>query len=231
QILPEQPVIEPKFSQNGQFLAYTTATRLRTSYLRSQGTEYEIFKLDLSSLENQTVHFIGEEQINPIWNNSVNAFAYSSDGNIFLRSLDADSLKNLTPNETSDSQENEFEMIQWSSTGTKLLLSSQEGYHLLDIESGDINLIYKFEDKDEERPDLEIESWTNDGTHLYISYSASDRWERGLLRYNIETQSTEDLILDQNLYRNWTISENASTIVYTKTNGDVPPEVWVSSDS
>ena len=231
QILPEQPVIEPKFSQNGQFLAYTTATRLRTSYLRSQGTEYEIFKLDLSSLENQTVHFIGEEQINPVWNNSVNAFAYSSDGNIFLRSLDADSLKNLTPNETSDSQENEFEMIQWSSTGTKLLLSSQEGYHLLDIESGDINLIYKFEDKDEERPDLEIESWTNDGTHLYISYSASDRWERGLLRYNIETQSTEDLILDQNLYRNWTISENASTIVYTKTNGDVPPEVWVSSDS
>tara|TARA_Y100000817_G_scaffold296914_1_gene272826 strand:- start:38 stop:1057 length:1020 start_codon:yes stop_codon:yes gene_type:complete len=64
-----------------------------------------------------------------------------------------------------------------------------------------------------------------------MSYSASDRWERGLLRYNIETQSKEDLVLDQNLYRNWTISDDASTIVYTRTNGDVPPEVWVSDNS
>jgi dipeptidyl aminopeptidase/acylaminoacyl peptidase len=52
-----------------------------------------------------------------------------------------------------------------------------------------------------------------------------------LLRYNVETQSSEDLILDHNLYRNWNISEDASTIVYSKTDGDVPPEVWVSDNS
>ncbi|HIF38553.1 MAG TPA: hypothetical protein EYQ69_04950, partial [Gemmatimonadetes bacterium] len=65
QILPEQPVVLPQFSQDGQSLVYTTATRLRTSYLRSQGTEYEIFKLDLSSLENQSIHSSGEKRINP----------------------------------------------------------------------------------------------------------------------------------------------------------------------
>jgi len=231
QILPEQPIVSPKFSQDGQSLVYTTATRLRTSYLRSQGTEYEIFKLDLSSLENQPVHSSGEKRINPIWNYPIDAFAYSSDGDIFLRSLAADTLVNLTPSITSDSEEYEFEIVRWNALGTDLLLSSQEGYHLLDIQSGDIALIYGFEDEEDERPDLEIQSWTDDGKHLYISYSASDRWERGLLRYNVETQSSEDLILDHNLYRNWNISEDVSTIVYSKTDGDVPPEVWVSDNS
>ncbi|HIF38552.1 MAG TPA: S9 family peptidase [Gemmatimonadetes bacterium] len=112
-----------------------------------------------------------------------------------------------------------------------MLLSSQAGYHILDIQSGDIALIYGFEDEEDERPNLEIESWTDDGKYLYISYSASDRWERGLLRYNVETQSSEDLTLDQNLYRNWNISDDASTIVYSKTDGDMPPEVWVSGNS
>ena len=231
QVLPEQPVVSPKFSQDGQSLVYTTATRLRTSYLRSQGTEYEIFELDLSSLENQSVHSLGETRINPIWNHPIDAFAYSSDGDIFLRSLIADTLINLTPPTTSNSEEYEFEIIRWNALNTDLLLSSQAGYHILDIQSGDIDLIYGFEDEEDERPDLGIESWTDDNKYLYISYSAPDRWERGLLRYNVETQSSEDLILDQNLYRNWNISEDASTIVYSQTNGDVPPEVWVSDNS
>ena len=231
QVLPEQPVVSPQFSEDGNTLVYTTATRLRTSYIRSQGTEYDIFKIDLSSLENEHIHSSGENRINPIWNHPIDAFAYSDNGNIFLRSLMADTLINLTPSRTSDSMEYEFEMVRWHPLNTGLLLSSEAGYHVLDIQSGDIDLIYGFEQEEEERPNLEIESWTGDGNYLYMSYSASDRWERGLLRYNIETQSKEDLVLDQNLYRNWTISDDASTIVYTRTNGDVPPEVWVSDNS
>ena len=231
QILPEQPVVSPKFSGDGQSLVYTTATRLRTSYLRSQGTEYDIFKIDLSSMENQHIHSSGENRINPIWNHSVDAFAYSNEGDIFLRSLSADTLRNLTPPSASDPQEENFEMIRWNPRGTGLLVGSQKGYNILDIESGDINLIYKFQDEEYARPELEIESWTSNGKHLYISYSATDRWERGLFRYDIETQSAKDLIIDQNLYRNWNLSEDASTIVYTRTNGDVPPEVWVSDNS
>ena len=47
EIAPVAPVQQPQFSEDGSFLTYMTANRLRTSYERADGTEYEIFQVDL----------------------------------------------------------------------------------------------------------------------------------------------------------------------------------------
>ena len=36
--------------------------------------------------------------------------------------------------------------------------------------------------------------WTEDGRFLYATRSADDRWERGLVRYDLNTRQDEDLL-------------------------------------
>ncbi len=236
EIVPEAPVQQPQFSQNGSYVTYMVATRLKTSYERAKGTEYEIFQLDLSGGDPRSVHPATETRLRPVWSEAGDAFAYSDEGNVFVRLLSADSVVNLTeehrtPLAEDDSTKMKFTAMQWRPDGDALLVSSQEGYHLLDAGSGDLEMVYEFEGEEEERPRLALQSWSQDGRYLYLSYSAHDHWERGLVRYDLQDREMEDLIKDESLYRSWNVSKDGGTIVYAHSDGNEPDELWAASGS
>ena len=127
-----------------------------------------------------------------------------------------------------DSTRIRFSLQRWSPSGDRLLLSSQDAWHLLDLGTGDLSTLLEFEEDDDTRPRRQVQAWSDDGRHLYFSYAARDRWQRGLKRLDTATGAVETLFLDDNLYRSWNISGDGSTIVYTMSDGDHPDEIWTT---
>tara|TARA_B100001971_G_scaffold200878_1_gene212939 strand:- start:6301 stop:8484 length:2184 start_codon:yes stop_codon:yes gene_type:complete len=221
----------PSFSEDGSYITYSTAVRTKTSYTRRDGTDYELLMLDLNSGESASLMDPSEERTNVSWTEAHDAFAYGKDGSIFVmrvgeeEAVDVTEAHRITDTET---KEPEFSVGRWSSSGSELLLTSERGWHVLDIESGDMRDLLVFEDEEQERPRRAIQAWSKDGRYVYFSYSARDRWQRGLKRLNVESGEAETLVLDGSLYSSWNVSDDGSTIVYTMTAGDSPNEIWVT---
>jgi len=219
------------FAEDGSYITYSTAVRTKTSYTRRDGTDYELLMLDLNNGESASLMDPSEDRTNVSWTEAHDAFAYGKDGSIFVMrvgeedAVDVTEAHRITDTET---KEPEFSVGRWSSAGSELLLTSERGWHVLDIESGDMRDLLVFEDEEQERPRRAIQAWSKDGRYVYFSYSARDRWQRGLKRLNVESGEAETLVLDGSLYSSWNVSDDGSTIVYTMTAGDSPNEIWVT---
>ncbi|MDE2875585.1 MAG: prolyl oligopeptidase family serine peptidase [Gemmatimonadota bacterium] len=239
-----------RFSADGAYITYSTATRTKTSYTRRDGTQYELFRLALAEgSEPESLRDTGEQRMNVTWNEARDAFAYDERGSVFVRRLDEDEAVDVTaghrgpadegadvaagagdPDEADpDSARIRFSIQRWSPSGDQLLLSSQDAWHLLDLDTDDLRTLFELEDDDDSRPRRQVLGWSDDGRHLYFSYSARDSWQRGLKRLDTAGGDIETLFLDDNLYRSWNISDDGGTLVYTLSDGDRPSEIWTTA--
>ena len=250
EILSDATPVGPGFSEDGSYITYSTATRTKTSYTRRDGTEYELFRLPLAEgSEPESLRDTGEERMNVTWNDARDAFAYADDGSVYVRRLAEEDAVDVTadhrggpavggnPEEADDpdaadadpdSTRIRFSVQRWSPSGDRLLLTSQDAWHLLDLNSNDLRTLLTLEDDEDTRPRRQIQGWSGDGRHLHFSFSARDRWQRGLKRLDTATGAVETLTLDSNLYRSWNVSADGGTIVYTMSDGDRPDEIHVA---
>ena len=239
-----------RFSADGSYITYSAATRTKTSYTRRDGTEYELFRLALAEgSEPESLRDTGEQRMNVTWNEARDAFAYGERGSVFVRRLDEDEAVDVTaghrgpadeggdaaagtgdPDEAApDSTRIRFSVQRWSPSGDQLLLSSQDAWHLLDLNTDELRTLLELGEDADTRPRRQVQGWSDDGRHLYFSYSARDRWQRGLKRLDTATGAVETLFLDDNLYRSWNISDDGGTLVYTMSDGDRPSEIWTTA--
>ena len=241
------------FSADGSYVTYSTATRTKTSYTRRDGTEYELFRLALAGgSEPESLRDTGEDRLAATWNPARDAFAYGERGSVFVRRLDEDEAADVTeahrggaaqdaggaegaadtaegaPEAGEDSTRLRFSVQRWSPSGEQLLLASQDAWHLLDLRTGDMRTVLELEEDAEARPRRQVLGWSDDGRHLYFSFSARDRWQRGLKRLDVAGGAVETLFLDDNLYRSWSVSDDGSTLVYAMSDGDRPDEIWTT---
>ena len=110
-------------------------------------------------------------------------------------------------------------------------MSSKEGYHLIDASNGDNELVLSLPESDSTAPRQRPVSWSPDGRTLLMTYSARDKWERGLVRYDLESRRTHDLIKDSGLYGNWRFSETGERVFYAFSNGDMPNDLFVADSN
>src|SRR5690606_2994813 len=109
----------------------------------------------------------------------------------------------------------------------ELLLTSSKGWHVLDADGGELRTVLALEEEEDARPRREPVRWSEDGRHLYFSYSAADRWQRGLKRLDLENGTVQDVLLDDAVYGDWSLSVDGRTMLYTRSDGDRPDDVWV----
>jgi dipeptidyl aminopeptidase/acylaminoacyl peptidase len=237
-LLPEGSYQDVRIADDGSHLTYTSATPLRTSYERGEGTEYAYFKLDLvEGAEPLEVMEKGERRIRPSWAPDGSGFVYAREGDVFFKTPEADSAQNLTeeyrvPLTESDSTKRSFSLDRWHPDGGALLLRAQDGYYLMELD-GEPELVWPFpgDSREEwgEGPRLSVLQWTEDGRFLYASRAARDHWERGLVRYDLRRSQEEVLVSDSDVYRSWTIAEDGSRVVFRRSDGDRPDEIWTAS--
>jgi len=261
EILAETPAQGIDFSEDGSYVTYSTAIRTKTSYTRRDGTNYELFLLDLAGGEPVSLMGGDEERISARWNEARDAFAYDEEGSVLLRRVGEDEAVDVTASHRTEEEEEEgeeapdapggadepadepteegrderrnltprFSLNRWSVDGSKLLLTTDEGWHVLDLATDQLSDVLLLEEDEEGRPDRGIQAWSADGRWLYYTFAATDRWERGLKRVDVSSGDIETLMLDGNAYGAWNISEDGNTIVYTMSDGDRPSDIYVSS--
>ncbi len=256
EVLRDETPVDVGFSEDGSHITFSTATRTRTSYTRRDGTEYALHRLDLAAGGDPVLlRDTGEERLNVVWNDGRDAFAYAEEGSVFVRRLAEDAAVDVTEahrggvdgsptaageagstpggapgasDEATGSGDDGFAVERWSPSGGQLLLTSADAWHLLDLDGGDMRTLLRLEEDEDERPNRQVQAWSDDGRHLYFSYSAPDRWQRGLKRLDTASGDVETLMLDANLYRSWNVSEDGATLVYAMSDGDHPQEIWVA---
>jgi len=234
EILPETPIRGAQFSTDGSYLAYSTAEPVKTAYDNTHGTDYGVFKLSLSpGASPDTLVKPAEHRINVQWNEAATAFAYADKGNVFVRWLDADSARNLTaryrkPESRTDTAKVPYALVGWRPDGSALMVSTRDGYHLLDARSDSMTLVYPLEADTATRPKRSFEGWSRDGRYVFLSTSARDHWARGIERYDLATQQATALASDANVYTSWHVSDDGSRFVFTRSDGDRPDEVYTA---
>ncbi len=234
---PEASYQDVRIAEDGSHLTYTQATPLRTSYERGEGTEYAYFKLDMAEgSEPMEVMEKGERRVRPNWKPDGSGFVFSREGDLFFKSPEADSARNLTeefrvPLTEADSTKRSFSLDRWHPDGNTMLLRAQDGYYLMGLDE-EPELVWPFpgDTRKEwgEAPRLSVLQWTDDGRYLYASRAARDHWERGLVRYDLERSREEVLVSDSDVYRSWNVAEDGSRVVFRRSDGDRPDELWTA---
>jgi dipeptidyl aminopeptidase/acylaminoacyl peptidase len=221
------------FSPDGLRITYTTATRTKTSYTRRDGTDYGLYSLDLDGADPVVLIEPSEERVSVDWNEARDTYAFTEEGAVHVREIGEAEARDVTEgyrDVPGDTAEANFSVDRWSLDGERLLLTSSKGWHTLDLERDELRTVLTLEEDEDARPRRSIVHWSDDGRYLYFTYSALDRWERGLQRLDVESGEVESLMLDANLYRGWRVSGDGSTVVYTMSDGDRPDDVWVTRD-
>ena len=236
EILPEADVQGLRFGESGDFVTYTAVKPQKTAYERNEGTEYEILKLVLDGSAPESIVASSERRTNPNWNKAGDAFVYSEEGNVFLRKLEEDSTANLTKQHRGsvsedDSTKMSFSPMRWSPDDQNILMSSQTGWHILSPDDGGLELVLPLEEDEESRPSRSVQSWSEDGRYIYFTYSASDEWQRGLKRLDLQSGVIETMMLDENLYRSFNFSDDGGTVIYRMSDGNRPDEIWAASEN
>lgn len=219
------------FSPDGARITYSTAVPTKTTYTRRDGTDYGLYSLALDGGEPDELIEPSEERLNGLWNEARDAYAYADEGAVFVRSIGDEEPQDVTEGLrvlAGDTAEVDFSVERWSADGRDLLLTSSDAWHTLHLDTNDLQTVFTLEEDEDDRPERDIEQWSEDERYLYVSYSASDHWERGLQRLDLASGEVRDIMLDANVYDGWRITDDGRTIVYTMSDGDHPDDVWVT---
>jgi len=235
ELTPEESINGLFIEENGSYLSYLVREQTKTDYNRTGDSEYELVKLDLNTMERDTLIAKTEERPRLDWNNGNNAYAYAEKGKVFVQKIDMEEPLEITADfdekvEEGDTTQIKYSILRWHPADTHLLLSSDKGYYLVDSEGEEMELVYEYPEKRNEAPRRSIAHWSADGQYLYMSYAAREKWERGITRYNLKSKSMEDLMVDGNLYSGWEFAEDGGKILFEMSDGVQPNELYVADD-
>lgn len=101
-------------------------------------------------------------------------------------------------------------------------------YWLVGVRDGAARMIHELPEDEDSRPNLQVVDWSPDGASLYFGTSAPDRYDRGLMRFDIASKKFTDLRRGSALYGRWTMSEDGATFVFTESDGDLPDELYAA---
>lgn len=233
EILPEANYGGIYLSEDNQFLIFNETFPLKTSYVRNEGTEYQVSYKQLDSPDSTHILYKRNKQRrNYNWSDTKSKFAWVDSGYVFVQTLGQDDALNLTKGKAFTDEEKKkevkFSIISWSPSENKLLLSSDKGYWLVNTQGEQLEMVYEFPEDKEKAPNLNLAHWSKDENNLYFSYSEKDRWRRGFVRFDLADRKMEDLILDDRLYTGLQKSKHGDVVVLNLSDGDMPADLIVS---
>jgi dipeptidyl aminopeptidase/acylaminoacyl peptidase len=222
-----------QFTADGSHVVYTTAVPKKTSYDNRSGTEYAAFRVAVADGKVDTLLKPADRRVAVRWNDDGSAFAYEDRGNVLVRFVADDSAHNLTAKyrtaaSKGDTARTSYSVVAWRPDGGALLVSTRDGWHLLDPHTGALSAAYAFETDTAARPSRAFVSWSHDGRYLFVTTSAKDRWARGIERYDLETKQAASLASDANVYSSWHVSDDGTRFVFERSDGDRPNEVFTA---
>ena len=236
EMLPEGNYSSLNFTKHVDRLNYMEIIPQKTVYDGEGGAKYTMYSLHLDGEKVvDTLAKTSTKRLSVNWNEGNTHYAYADSGQIMIRSvyeekpvlISTDTMEIVKK----DTAKAKFSVMQWSPDEKKVLVSSKKGYWLIDIESHDMEMVYQLPEEQEKEPRILITEWSPDGRYWYMTYSARDKWERGLVKYDLVTREFSDLVKDSNQYGKWMMSKDGNKFIYSFSDGDTPTDYYMCDQS
>ena len=180
-------------------------------------------------------------------------FATGRDGRVFLGSiLDSASKQILgppmpargaaapaapaTPPDTSAAAraqraKERFTVVRWSPAMDAILAQNGEGLWLVDLTSGEQEMIISAPDSNVVLPRTQLTTWSQDGRYLYFSENSRTRWDRAVFRYDRQTKQKSELVRGEKFFNGLRLSKDGSTAVLSVGDGNRLADLYVADAS
>lgn len=220
-------------SEDGQNLIFNESFPTKTAYARNEGAEYQVAYKRLSNPDSTYLLYKKNKQRrNFNWSDSKSKYAWVDSGHVYVQILGTEDVKNLTKGKAYSDDEKKkevkFSIMTWSPREGQLLLSTDKGYWLVNVESEDLKMVYEFPEDKDSAPTLNFLNWSKDERSIYFSYSDQKEWKRGFVKFDLVEQKMEDIRIDSNLYSGVQFAKNSEVVVLNLSDGDKPSDVVVT---
>lgn len=244
ELIPNAKMGTYELTEDGAALTYFSDITKKTDYDVIAGTDNELRTMPPAG-GTPGVLLKSTKGLSLIWSRDGRRYAYTKDGVVMLGSIEGGEAKAVVgtkapaldkdkPEEPSEAEKERrakerFTAVRLSPKGDSLVASNKEGLWMVDTASGAHDLFVKMPEEDKMAPRYEVAGWNGDGSVLYLTYSARTKWERGLVRYDVQSKTMTDLWKDGRIYSNFRVSKDGNTIVLAAAAGNHPNDLYVAS--
>ena len=231
-VVPTSAISNYQWSRDGSFVTWLEDATEKTSYDVIFGTDNAI-RMSPKNGEPRTVLDAKTLKTNaPRWSDDGRTFAFADKGEVFVQKIDEVKPRSLTPKPEKESDAESFSVLSISRDGSRLLLSSKKGWYVANAADGSRDHVLTLDDKNEDRnPKLTAVDWTPAGDALLLQYGEPDRWDRGLSRLDLKTRTLTTLVRDSGVYQGFRLSRDGGTVVFQKSDGTRPADVYAADAS
>ncbi len=247
-MLPTRKVTSYEVARDGSFLTVLQDVTAKTDYDVISGTDNDLVLLPRGGEPKTIVKAADVKGARLQWSDDARAFAYAKKGEVFVQRVDEEKPRCLTPKPPAEKKEGEAPAVEpkpdeekdkaesfaagpFSRDASKILVTSKKGWYVVNVADATRQQVLTLGDDEDKNPKYAAIDWAPDGGSLYVSYSAPDRWDRGVMRLDLATKAIEPLVKDARLYRGVEMARDGSRFVFTMSDGDGPFELYTAGAS
>ena len=237
-LLPVTKLTDYRLARDGSFVTFREDATEKTDYDVIFGTHNSL-KIVRAGATGTLLDATTLKTATPRWSDDGTVFAFAEKGEVFVQSISDAAPRSITPKKESlpapaDSSatkedEESFSVGPFSRDNAKIVLTSSKGWYVASVADGSRQRVHTLDDENEAvNPRASVLGWTPDSSALLVNYGEADRWERGVMRLDLNTKQLTPLVKDSNLYQNVRYSHDGSTVVYAMSDGDRPAEIYAA---
>jgi dipeptidyl aminopeptidase/acylaminoacyl peptidase len=242
-VLPETRLTSFQLARDGSFLTFLEDATEKTDYDVIFGTHNTVKHLPLVAgapgVPRTIVDAKTLKATTPRWSDDGRVMAWAEKGEVFVQGVDEAAARSLTPKPAGaetpetpgagDEDRESFAVSAFSRDASRLLVTSRKGWYVVTLADGSRELVLPLDETRSERnPRVTLLDWTPEGDGLLIQHGAPDRWHRGIVRLDLATKQITPLVMDTHLYSTIRPSRDARTIVFQRSDGDRPADLYVA---
>lgn len=238
-IVAAAAVTNYQLSPDGSFVTWLEDSTEKTNYEVIFGTDNAVRTQARGAQPKTVLDARTLKTTNPRWSDDRRAFAYAERGEVFVQRIDEEKPRSITPKPRRDpaapapaageEEVESFAVQSFSRDGSKLLLTSKQGWYVASVADGARERVLTLDDKNEDRnPRLTALDWSPNGDAILVQYGEPDRWDRGISRLDVKNKSLTTLVRDASVYQGVRVSRDGSTVVFQKSDGTRPAELYAA---
>ncbi|HSC27002.1 MAG TPA: prolyl oligopeptidase family serine peptidase [Vicinamibacterales bacterium] len=253
-LLPERRVASYRVTRDSKLVTFMEDVTEKTDYEVIAGTTSALRAVGDGASEPRTIVDAKDlKGVQPRWSDDGRMFAYAKNGEVFVQGVDEEKPRSLTPRPkeekpdeaapagpgTDKPRPESFSPSLFSRDGSKLLITSRKGWYVANVADGKRMHVLALDEAEEEpqgrrNPRISPIAWSLEGDAIYVTWSAADRWDRGVMRLPLGRPAAppadvlEPLVRDARLYSGVRMSRDGSTFVLAISDGDRPADLYVA---
>jgi len=242
--VPERKLTDYRVSRDGSFVLFQEDVTEKTDYETIRGTDNRLLAWKQGEAEPRELMPAKDMSgLRPLWSDDGKAFAYAKQGQVYVRGIEDAEARNLTPRPkppageppvTTPDERDEanrpesFSVGSFNRAGTELLVTSRKGWYVVNLADASRRQIVTLDPEDDAAPQISAFDWAPDGSAIYATWSARDKWERGVVRIDATSGEMTTLVKDARLWRGVTLTRDGRRFVGSVSDGDRPNELFVA---